>query len=151
MNRRESLPKAKKLDDLIGILRKNILNIKKNYSVKSIGVFGSYVYNEQRDKSDLDILIEFTETSSLISFIRFEHHLSDILGIKADLVMKDAIEKIENFTERMDYDHFANDDKTIFAVIRALEIIDEASKKIPNSAKITTPLMYYQYFWIVEL
>jgi len=67
------------------------------------------------------------------------------------LDIRDAIEKIENFTERMDYDHFANDDKTIFAVIRALKIIGEASKKIPNSAKITTPLMYYQYFWIVEL
>ncbi len=114
MNRRESLPKAKKLDDLIRILRKNILNLKKDYGVKSIGVFGSYVHNEQRGKSDPNILVEFTETPNLISFIRFEHHLGDILGIKVDLVMKDAIEKIESFTNGMSYDQFVNDNKTVF-------------------------------------
>jgi uncharacterized protein with HEPN domain len=57
------------------------------------------------------------------------------------LDIRDAIEKIENFTERMDYDNFANDDKTIFAVIRALEIIGEASKKIPDSLKNNNPLV----------
>ena len=91
MNRKDSLPKTKKLDDLIRILRKNILNLKKEYRVKSIGIFGSYVHNEQQNKSDLDILVEFTETPSLIGFIKLEHHLSNILGIKVDLVMKDAL------------------------------------------------------------
>ncbi|MCL5985953.1 MAG: nucleotidyltransferase family protein [Actinobacteria bacterium] len=94
MNRKGSLSETKKLDDLITILRKNILNLKKDYRVKSIGIFGSYVHNEQRDKSDLDILVEFTETPSLIGFMRVEHHLSDILGIKVDLVMKDALKPL---------------------------------------------------------
>lgn len=47
----------------------------------------------------------------------------------------DAIEKIENFTYGMDYDQFITDDKTVFAVIRAFEIIGEATKKVPVQIK----------------
>jgi len=94
MNRKESLPETKKFDDLIAILRKNILNLKKEYRIKSIGIFGSYVHSEQQNKSDLDILVEFTETPSLIGFIKLEQHLSNILGIKVDLVMKDALKPL---------------------------------------------------------
>ena len=43
----------------------------------------------------------------------------------------DAVEKAESFTRGMDFDAFAGDDKTVFAVIRALEVIGEASKSIP--------------------
>lgn len=47
--------------------------------------------------------------------------------------MLQAVEKAEKFTSGMSYDEFAQDEKTIFAVIRALEILGEASNKIPNS------------------
>jgi uncharacterized protein with HEPN domain len=47
----------------------------------------------------------------------------------------DAIEKIENFTEGLNFKEFENDDKTVFAVIRAFEIIGEAVKKIPEDIK----------------
>lgn len=60
----------------------------------------------------------------------FTDYLQDIL---------DAIEKVEGFTQGMDYEQFAADDKTVFAVIRALEIIGEASKKIPKSVKDKYP------------
>ena len=42
-----------------------------------------------------------------------------------------AISKARSFTEGLDYDTFKQDDRTVFAVIRALEIIGEAAKKIP--------------------
>ena len=42
-------------------------------------------------KSDLDILITFTENPSLLQFIRLENLLSERLGVKVDLVMKDSI------------------------------------------------------------
>ncbi|MCL5985954.1 MAG: DUF86 domain-containing protein [Actinobacteria bacterium] len=57
------------------------------------------------------------------------------------LDIRDAIEKVENFTNGMNYDLFVNDNKTVFAVIRALEIIGEASKKIPDSVKNNNPLI----------
>jgi len=57
----------------------------------------------------------------------------EILDYLHDIV--DAIEKVEKFIKGMKFEEFKNDDKTIFAVIRALEIIGEASKKIPNSER----------------
>jgi uncharacterized protein with HEPN domain len=47
----------------------------------------------------------------------------------------EAIEKAISFVEGMDYGEFSQDDKTIYAVIRALEIIGEATKKIPQDVK----------------
>jgi uncharacterized protein with HEPN domain len=47
----------------------------------------------------------------------------------------EAIEKIEDFTKDMEFENFRKDDKTVFAVIRALEIIGEAVKKIPLTVK----------------
>ncbi|MGD0071727.1 MAG: nucleotidyltransferase family protein [Candidatus Bathyarchaeia archaeon] len=65
----------------------------KKYKVKEIGVFGSYVRGEQKKQSDLDILVEFEETAnlSLLDFIRVENYLSDVLGIKVDLVEKHTL------------------------------------------------------------
>jgi uncharacterized protein with HEPN domain len=51
----------------------------------------------------------------------------------------DAIEKAEQFIEGMDFERFSSDHKTRFAVIRALEIIGEAAKKIPESVKRQNP------------
>lgn len=47
--------------------------------------------------------------------------------------MLDAARKGEFFIEEMLYDDFLHDEKTQFALIRALEIIGEASNKIPKS------------------
>jgi predicted nucleotidyltransferase len=61
------------------------------YRVKSLGVFGSFVRGEQEETSDIDILVEFIDTPGLIDFIALENHLSEILGAKVDLVMKDSL------------------------------------------------------------
>lgn len=47
----------------------------------------------------------------------------------------DAVRKIEKFVQGMDFEQFRKDDKSAFAVIRALEIIGEATKKIPKEVK----------------
>lgn len=44
----------------------------------------------------------------------------------------DAIAKAEQFTKGMDYEAFGRDDMTIFAVVRAIEIIGEASKVVSD-------------------
>ncbi len=53
--------------------------------------------------------------------------------------MLDAMAKIEDFINGMDYSSFANDDKTLSAVIRKFEIIGEAAKNIPASVKEKHP------------
>ncbi|MCD6484502.1 MAG: DUF86 domain-containing protein [Candidatus Odinarchaeota archaeon] len=47
----------------------------------------------------------------------------------------DAISKIEEFIEGMSFKDFVSDDKTSSAVIRKLEIIGEATKKIPENIR----------------
>ena len=61
------------------------------YQITSLGVFGSYVRGEARPDSDLDLLVEFRETPSLLEFTYLENELSDLLRVKVDLVMKSAL------------------------------------------------------------
>jgi predicted nucleotidyltransferase len=65
--------------------------LERKYRVKELGVFGSYVRNEQNKKSDVDILVSFYKTIDLFTFVELENYLSDILGVKVDLVMKDGL------------------------------------------------------------
>ncbi len=87
--RRRALPTAVK--PYITKLRRNRRKLEKRYAIKSLGVFGSYVRGEQRRGSDLDILISFNESPSLLGFIKLERDLSELLGIKVDLVMEDSL------------------------------------------------------------
>lgn len=61
------------------------------YQVNSLGVFGSFVRQEQRTASDLDLLVTFVEPPSLLRFVELENYLSDRLGIPVDLVMQDVL------------------------------------------------------------
>lgn len=61
------------------------------FKVKTMGLFGSYVRGEQKDTSDLDILVDFYEPISLFRFVELEDFLSQRLGVKVDLVMRDAL------------------------------------------------------------
>ena len=79
------------LSRLIGILRRSLPEITERYKIRSLGLFGSYIRAEQRRKSDLDILVEFHEAPSLLKFLELENRLSDLLGVKVDLVMKSAL------------------------------------------------------------
>jgi uncharacterized protein len=72
-------------------LQQQMPMLRKHYKVDSLGVFGSYVRKEQVPGSDLDILVTFQEPPGLIKFIEMENYLSDLLGVKVDLVMKDAL------------------------------------------------------------
>lgn len=73
------------------ILKSNLESLKKDYNLNSVGIFGSYLRGEQKTNSDLDILVDFKKPISLIKFIRLENDLSRIIGIKVDLVMKNAL------------------------------------------------------------
>ena len=63
----------------------------RQYQVETLAVFGSFVHHEQNTGSDLDLLVTFNETPSLLKFIELENYLTDLLGIKVDLVMQNAL------------------------------------------------------------
>ena len=83
----------KTLSEIKRILEEHKAELRQDFKVKQLGIFGSYVCGEQKKQSDLDILVEFEESAnlSLLDFIRMENHLSDILGVKVDLVEKHAL------------------------------------------------------------
>jgi len=84
-HRKVELARAKR------IFRQHLPELRERYSVKSLGVFGSYVKGEQKKRSDLDLLVEFEQAPSLFEYVTVENHLSDLAGIKVDLVMKKTL------------------------------------------------------------
>lgn len=79
------------LERFVSVLKRHTPELEEEFKVKSLGVFGSYVRGEQKEDSDLDVLVEFYEMPGLIEFGRLERHLSNILGVKVDLVPKDSL------------------------------------------------------------
>jgi predicted nucleotidyltransferase len=79
------------LTDIINILHQQLPLLEKRFAVEKLEVFGSYVRDEQRSDSDLDILASFKVVPSLLTFIALENYLSDLLGVKVDLVMKESL------------------------------------------------------------
>jgi predicted nucleotidyltransferase len=85
--------RTKALEDIVRILRDHKEELCRNYGVRELGIFGSYVRGEQRPDSDVDILVDFDEVPSLLRFVHLENHLSDLLGAKVDLVTKRALKR----------------------------------------------------------
>jgi len=79
------------LDKIKKILKKNKLVLKKEFNIKELGIFGSYVRGEQKKNSDVDILVEFRETPGFFNYLKMENRLGRLLNKRVDLVMKDAL------------------------------------------------------------
>jgi len=72
-------------------LRENMPILKEKYSVKVLELFGSFVKGQQKEGSDIDILVEFAKPIDLFTFVELGEFLSEVLGRKVDLVMKDTL------------------------------------------------------------
>jgi predicted nucleotidyltransferase len=84
----------RKLQGYLDALRRELPTLRATFHVQYLGVFGSYVRGTPRNGSDLDLLVSFTEEPSLFEFIELESHLSTLLGVKVDLVMKDTLKPL---------------------------------------------------------
>lgn len=81
----------KEIKEIIAILEKEKGYLRREYGVKDIGIFGSRLKGESSEESDLDVLIDFEREIGLIKFMKIENYLSEVLGVRVDLVMKDAL------------------------------------------------------------
>jgi predicted nucleotidyltransferase len=68
--------------------------LEEEYHVKSVEIFGSYARGEQSQKSDLDLLITFSQPYSLWELLDVKEFLSRKLRLKVDLVPKDSIKPL---------------------------------------------------------
>ena len=73
------------------LLHASLPELQHRYGVKSLGIFGSYIRGKQKSRSDLDILADFQRDLSLIEFIKLELELTDLLGVKVDLVDRESL------------------------------------------------------------
>ena len=76
--------------NVIEILRSHEPEIRKRFSVKRIGVFGSFARGEQKDTSDVDILVEF-EKPTFDNFMNLAFFLEDLFQRKVDLVTSNSL------------------------------------------------------------
>lgn len=79
------------IDTVRDKFQQNLKVLKNIYKVKSIGVFGSVARGDNNPKSDIDVLVEFSEPISMFRFIDLEEHLGKLTGRKVDLVTKKAL------------------------------------------------------------
>ena len=79
------------LPEVLSRLQALLPSLAPRYGVRSLGVFGSFARNEQREGSDLDILVSFDDPPSLLRFVELEDLLSQSLGRPVDLVMAEAL------------------------------------------------------------
>ena len=72
-----------KAEELLDICRQN--------DISSLELFGSYARGEQKQDSDLDLLVTFSKGKSLIDHIRTEKAFESLLGKKVDLITERSL------------------------------------------------------------
>ncbi len=84
-------PASRTTDEFLRLLRQHQADLRERYAVRSLGLFGSVVRGEATLDSDLDLLVEFDRPPTLFEFVRLQRHLSELLGVPVDLVMRSAL------------------------------------------------------------
>ena len=76
----------------IELLKKNEHEIKKRFGVRKIGIFGSFARGEEKEESDIDILVEFQDNyKTFDNYMGLKFFLEDLFDRKIDLVTIDAL------------------------------------------------------------
>jgi len=77
-------------DEILRLLGEHRAELER-FGVKSLSLFGSVVRHQARETSDVDILVEFSESVGLFEFIRLKLYIEKLLGRPVDLVTPDAL------------------------------------------------------------
>jgi len=79
------------IKEIINTLNSFRAIIRKEYKAEVIGLFGSYVRGEQKETSDIDVIVKFLDDASLFDLVGLADFLEEKLGIKVDIVPIDTI------------------------------------------------------------
>ncbi|HUP53712.1 MAG TPA: nucleotidyltransferase domain-containing protein [Longimicrobiales bacterium] len=72
----------RRLDPVLAGLRALLPELRERYTVDTLEVFGSRVRGDAGHRSDVDVLVTFTETPDLLTFVALEDQLSEKLGAR---------------------------------------------------------------------
>lgn len=78
-------------DEVNSAIHSHLSELRQDYAVSKIGIFGSFVRGEQLESSDVDVLVEFVRPVGFVTFIKLESRLREILGREVDLVTRKAL------------------------------------------------------------
>ncbi len=67
-------------------IKQKAIPVLKAAGIKKSSLFGSYVRGEQRDNSDIDLLVEYPEQTTLFDVVQLKQNLEDALEKSVDLV-----------------------------------------------------------------
>ena len=81
------------LEKIKAVIRNHAKDLKQNYHVKNIGIFGSFARGDSHKNSDVDILVELSQPVSFFDFVDIEDYLKKILKRKVDVVTKNALKQ----------------------------------------------------------
>ena len=81
----------KTIEEIKETLTEHKERLRARFKVKELGIFGSYVRREEKERSDIDILVEFEEPVSLLGLVSLENQLSDLFCVNVDRVPKGDI------------------------------------------------------------
>jgi predicted nucleotidyltransferase len=84
---------ADKLSRIKKIITTHRITLRDRYKVERIGIFGSCVRGDTHRGSDVDVLVEFSEPVSLLQLVSVENYLTDLVGIRVDVVPKEDIRR----------------------------------------------------------
>jgi hypothetical protein len=78
-------------DEISRIIAENKEQLRSEFGVVEIGVFGSVIRGEQSETSDIDVLVQFDRPIGFVRFMRLQKRLADLLGMPVDLVTRKAL------------------------------------------------------------
>lgn len=81
----------KSLNEIVNSISSMKEVTKKEYKAQIVGIFGSFIRGEEKETSDIDILVEFEEEADLFDFVGLSIFLEEKLGRKVDVVPHDTI------------------------------------------------------------
>jgi len=85
---------VKSVEEVKAILKEHKAEVVQKYHVREIGIFGSFVRGEQKDRSDVDIIVTFVGVPDVFRYMELEDYLRKLLRKKVDLVRKEAIRPV---------------------------------------------------------
>ncbi len=94
-----------KKEEIIDFLHSHKEEFAARFGVKKLALFGSYVRDEAKESSDIDIVVEIESANSFRSFFGFKYYLESIFGKKVDLGIESNLKPIvkEQIKDEMIY------------------------------------------------
>ncbi len=80
-----------KRDDALRILADHRDELRQQFGVQSLALFGSVARNEATETSDVDLLVEFARPVGLFGLFALQDYLARLLGCAVDVGTSDSL------------------------------------------------------------